>query len=66
MHILFVTSAHNSLSQRLEIELTRRQHRISLLVVPRRDDDAIARAAADYAPELIVAPAQRLSTVPCR
>ena len=56
MHILFVTSAHNSLSQRLEIELTRRQHRISLLVVPRRDDDAIARAAADYAPELIVAP----------
>lgn len=32
MRILFITSAHNSLSQRLAIELSRRGHTIALSI----------------------------------
>jgi len=38
MHILFLTTAHNSLIQRLEIELTERSHEIGVRVVATGED----------------------------
>src|SRR5512139_102171 len=54
MKILFLTSAHNSLSQRLLIELTERGHEISVRVVATGQEmiDAVSRASFD----LIIAP----------
>jgi putative two-component system hydrogenase maturation factor HypX/HoxX len=54
LHILFITSAHNSLSQRLQIELSDRGHRISIAVVKSSDD--MLPAVARHRPDLIVAP----------
>lgn len=54
MKILFITSAHNSLSQRLLIELTKRGHVVPVCVAT--SDNAMRKAVAAHAPELIVAP----------
>ena len=47
MHILFVTTAHNSLSQRLSIELTERGHSIAVCLATsaERVIEAAERAA---------------------
>jgi putative two-component system hydrogenase maturation factor HypX/HoxX len=54
MRVLFITSAHNSLSQRLQIELVSLGHAVSVAVVSGEDD--MVNAVARYAPELVVAP----------
>ena len=54
MKILFLTSAHNSLSQRLLIELTERGHCVH--VTTATSDDTMFKAVREGAPELIVAP----------
>ena len=54
MKILFITSAHNSLSQRLLIELTDRGHQVSVALA--RSDEAMLTAVAQHAPNLIIAP----------
>src|SRR4029078_195207 len=52
--ILFLVSAHNSLSQRAWIELTERGHDVTVAVV---DSSAAMEAAArEHDPELIVCP----------
>jgi putative two-component system hydrogenase maturation factor HypX/HoxX len=57
MHILFITTAHNSLSQRLAVELGGRGHRISLCVGATAD--GMIEAVACHRPELILAPVLR-------
>jgi putative two-component system protein, hydrogenase maturation factor HypX/HoxX len=54
MRILFITSAHNSLSQRLSIELSQRGHAIALCVgsTPAGMLEAVTR----HRPDLILAP----------
>jgi putative two-component system protein, hydrogenase maturation factor HypX/HoxX len=59
MRILFLTSAHNSLSQRLLIELTQRGHEIRVCVVA-TDQEMIA-AASREAPDLIIAPMLKIA-----
>ena len=54
MKILFITSAHNSLSQRLLIELTDRGHQVSVALAT--SDEAMLTAVAEHAPDLIIAP----------
>lgn len=54
MNILFLATAHNSLSQRLMIELTERGHRISVTIAD--SEAAMLAAAARENPDLIVAP----------
>jgi putative two-component system hydrogenase maturation factor HypX/HoxX len=54
MHILFLTTAHNSLSQRLLIELTQRGHEIRVCVAA--TGAAMIEAVAHSAPDLIIAP----------
>ena len=54
MRVLFITTAHNSLSQRLSIELSALGHAVS--VAPATSDEAMRRAVDRHAPELIVAP----------
>jgi len=54
MHILFLVSAHNSLSQRAEIALTERGHEVSIAVVD--SAAAMETAVAAQAPDLIVCP----------
>ncbi|MGH8509197.1 MAG: hydrogenase maturation protein [Gammaproteobacteria bacterium] len=54
MNILFLTSAHNSLSQRLLIELTDRGHHVSVALAT--SDEAMLTAVAGHAPDLIIAP----------
>ena len=54
MRILFITSAHNSLSQRLLIELAERGHAVTVTLAT--SEDAMLRSVADHAPELIIAP----------
>jgi len=54
MRILFITSAHNSLSQRLLIELEERGHAIELALAT--SDSTMVGAVAQHAPELIIAP----------
>lgn len=54
MKILFITSAHNSLSQRLQIELEDRGHAVALALAT--NDSAMWIAVVQHAPELIVAP----------
>ena len=46
MNVLFLTSAHNSLSQRLLIELTDRGHQISVALAT--SDEALLNAVALY------------------
>jgi putative two-component system protein, hydrogenase maturation factor HypX/HoxX len=52
--ILFLTSAHNGLSQRLLIELTDRGHQV--VVTLATSDDGMHRSVDENAPDLIVAP----------
>jgi putative two-component system hydrogenase maturation factor HypX/HoxX len=54
MKILFITSTHNSLSQRLLIELEERGHAVVLSLAT--SDAAMVDAVARHAPELIIAP----------
>jgi putative two-component system protein, hydrogenase maturation factor HypX/HoxX len=54
MRILFLTSAHNSLSQRLWIELRDHGHDIAVCVAASRQE--MIEAASRHAPDLIVAP----------
>ena len=54
MKILFITSAHNSMSQRLLIELTDRGHQVSVALAT--SDEAMLTAVAEHAPNLIIAP----------
>ncbi len=59
MRILFLASAHNSLSQRLWIELFERGHdvRVSIVVT----GDAMIAAVAREAPDLIIAPMLKIA-----
>ncbi|MGQ0444647.1 MAG: hydrogenase maturation protein [Beijerinckiaceae bacterium] len=59
MRILFLTSAHNSLSQRLLIELSERGHEISVCVAA--TGEAMAGAASREAPDLIIAPMLKIA-----
>ncbi len=54
MRILFITSAHNSLSQRLAIELSRRGHTIALSIGT--SGDGMLANVERSRPELIIAP----------
>ena len=59
MRILFLTSAHNSLSQRLWIELGELGHEISVCVVA--TGEAMIEAASHEAPDLIIAPMLKIA-----
>jgi putative two-component system hydrogenase maturation factor HypX/HoxX len=59
MKILFLTSAHNSLSQRLLIELTERGHDIRVCVVATGEE--MIYAVSDDAPDLIVSPMLKIA-----
>src|SRR5262252_7419617 len=61
LKILFLTSAHNSLSQRLQIELAECGHAVTVTLAT--SEDAMLRSVADHAPELIVAPMLK-TTIP--
>lgn len=54
MNVLFLTTAHNSLSQRLLIELSGRGHRISVTIAD--SEAAMLGAVARENPDLIIAP----------
>ena len=54
MKILFLTSAHNSLSQRLLIELTDRGRQIAVTLAT--SDEAMLKSVEENAPDLIIAP----------
>ena len=54
MRILFITSAHNSLSQRLQVELADRGHTVEVHVAT--SDEAMGTAVNTHQPDLIVAP----------
>jgi putative two-component system hydrogenase maturation factor HypX/HoxX len=54
MKILFLTTAHNSLSQRLLIELTNRNHHVSVTIAD--SAQTMIDAVRAHAPELIIAP----------
>ena len=54
MQILFLVSAHNSLSQRASIALTERGHDVAIAVV--KSGSAMEAAVQVHAPELIVCP----------
>jgi putative two-component system hydrogenase maturation factor HypX/HoxX len=59
MRILFLTSAHNSLSQRLLIELTERGHEIRVCVVT--SGEAMMDAVCGDAPDMIIAPMLKIA-----
>jgi putative two-component system hydrogenase maturation factor HypX/HoxX len=61
MNIQFLTSAHNSLSQRLLIELSGRGHNVTVCLAT--SAEAMIQAVAQHAPDLIVAPMLR-SAIP--
>ena len=54
MHILFVTSAHNSLSQRLYIELTELGHAVSVALAT--SEQVMLDAVETTRPDFIIAP----------
>jgi putative two-component system hydrogenase maturation factor HypX/HoxX len=54
MRILFITSAHNSLSRRLLIELKEQGHAVSVALAT--SDEAMLGAVEEHAPELISRP----------
>jgi putative two-component system protein, hydrogenase maturation factor HypX/HoxX len=54
MRILFLTSAHNSLSQRLLVELTERGHRVTVAIAS--SEEAMEKSVEDQTPDLIIAP----------
>src|SRR5512144_3086294 len=59
MKILFLTSAHNSLSQRLLIELTERGHEIRVCVAA--TGEAMLAAVSREVPDLIIAPMLKIA-----
>ena len=59
MKILFLTSAHNSLSQRLLIELTERGHEIRVRVVTSGEE--MIDAVSGDAPDMIIAPMLKIA-----
>jgi putative two-component system protein, hydrogenase maturation factor HypX/HoxX len=59
MKILFLTSAHNSLSQRLLIELTERGHEIRVCVAA--TGEAMITTVSREAPDLILAPMLKIA-----
>lgn len=59
MRILFLTTAHNSLSQRLFVELAERGHEIGVSVVASGAE--VIEAAAQHAPDLIIAPMLKIA-----
>jgi len=59
MRILFITSAHNSLSQRLQIELEERGHSVALALA--KSDWSMVVAVTQHAPELIIAPMLKIA-----
>jgi putative two-component system protein, hydrogenase maturation factor HypX/HoxX len=54
VRILFISTAHNSLSQRLFVELTRRGHTVALCVGS--PPDGMLQAVDRYRPDLVIAP----------
>ena len=54
MKILFLTTAHNSLSQRLHIELSERGHEIAVTIAT--SAATMEAAVEEHAPDLIIAP----------
>src|ERR1700758_3503424 len=54
MKIHFLTSAHNSLSQRLLVELTDRGHKVTVAIAS--SDEAMVKSVEEHEPDLIVAP----------
>lgn len=54
MRILFITSAHNSLSQRLQVELVDRGHTVVVHLAV--DDEGMCAAVTVHRPDLILAP----------
>jgi putative two-component system hydrogenase maturation factor HypX/HoxX len=59
MRILFLTSAHNSLSQRLWIELGERGHEIRVCVAA--TGETMIAAVSREAPDLIIAPMLKIA-----
>ena len=59
MRILFLTSAHNSLSQRLLIELSERGHEIRVCVAVTKE--AMIAAVSHETPDLILAPMLKIA-----
>jgi len=59
MRIIFLTSAHNSLSQRLLVELTERGHEIRVCVVA--TGEAMIDAVSHDAPDVIIAPMLKIA-----
>ena len=59
MRILFLTSVHNSLSQRLWIELGERGHDIRVCIAV--DDKTMIAAVSREAPDLIIAPMLKIA-----
>ena len=54
MRIHFLTSAHNSLSQRLLVELTERGHKVTVAIAS--SEEAMVKSVEDQKPDLIIAP----------
>jgi putative two-component system protein, hydrogenase maturation factor HypX/HoxX len=54
MKIHFLTSAHNSVSQRLLVELTERGHSVTVAIAS--SEEAMEKSVEDQAPDLIIAP----------
>jgi methionyl-tRNA formyltransferase len=59
MRILFLTTAHNSLSQRLWIELGERGHVIRICIAA--NDEAMIAAVSRELPDLIIAPMLKIA-----
>jgi len=59
MKIHFLTSAHNSLSQRLLIELTERNHQVTVQIAS--SAEAMLKSVAVHRPELIIAPMLKIA-----
>jgi len=57
--VLFMTSAHNSLSQRLFIELTERGHEVEVALAT--SETAMKSAVAQHWPDVVVAPMLRVA-----
>ena len=54
LNILFFSNKHNSLSQRMALELTKRQHNISVHEI--NEPEVMTQVAADAEPDLILCP----------
>ncbi|MGH6796336.1 MAG: hydrogenase maturation protein [Methylocella sp.] len=59
MKIHFLTSAHNSLSQRLLIEVTERGHTVTVALASSKE--AMLKSVAEHAPDLIIAPMLKIA-----